>query len=85
MIVHICERMMRDVDAISRRFGHLVALHMCTTALLSAEDRSRRPTTCSSNLSDRSKAVDCVPENNLIHLSIPALTPPPLMPTQIPS
>ena len=43
-IVHLCEHMMCNIDAISRRFGPLVALHIRTAAIISSEDRSRRPT-----------------------------------------
>ena len=70
--------MMIDVDAISRRFGHLVALHIHTTALLSAEDRSRHPAAYSSNLADRAKSADCGPENIASDLSIQVLTSSPL-------
>ena len=43
IIIHRCERMMKDVDAISRRFGPSIAAHIRAAALFITLDRQRRP------------------------------------------
>ena len=42
-VIHRSARMMRDVDAITRRFGPMIARHMMIAAILSARDREKRP------------------------------------------
>ena len=42
-VIHRSARMMRDVDAFSRRFGPMIARHMMIATILSARDRMKRP------------------------------------------
>ena len=56
-------------DAISRQFGPLIALHMCTSSLLLNEYRACQPVPYSSYLSSLKKAAACHP--NDITNSIP--------------
>ena len=40
-ILHRCDRMTRGVDAISRRFGPSIVMHVRSASLLALDDRAR--------------------------------------------
>ena len=42
-VIHRSARMMRDVDALTRRFGPMITRHMMIAMILSARDRAKRP------------------------------------------
>lgn len=42
-VIHRHNRMMADVDALTRRFGHLLATHYCISSLLHERNRKFRP------------------------------------------
>ena len=73
-ILHQSDRMMRDVDTISRRFGPLISVYIRTALVLSDTDRHNIPDYYTNPLCDRTNAVDFLPRLYSALVETPALT-----------
>ena len=73
-ILHRSEHVMRDIDAISRWFGPLIAFHIFTASLLSNEELSCWLVAYSSSLSSLRRAGTYDPSAGTSSIHIPILT-----------
>lgn len=77
-IIHRCERMMKDADAISRRFGPAIAAYIQAAALLITLDRQQRPAAYNSTIPSSPSASKYLPLHCL-GLHVPVLTKPTIL------
>ena len=69
-VIHRPARMMRDVDAITRRFGPMIARHMIIALILSARDKATRPDAYDANTfgsSVKASSFGTGPDDNATH------------------
>ena len=60
-IIYRCDRMMRDVDAISRRFGPSIASYIRAAAVFTTLDQQRQPLAYTNNVPTSRSAAKYVP------------------------
>ena len=72
-VVHRCNRMMADVDALTRRFGPLIATHCCIAGILHKTDITARPLAYESASFHDSPTARLTPPSTL-HVTAPTLT-----------
>ena len=73
-ILHRSARMMIDVDGLSRRFGAIIAQHLCVAALLYKYDVMKRPDAYNQDLSEVDGATSITPSKASSNIDIPVLT-----------
>ena len=66
--------MIVDVNSLSRRFGPIIAQHLCVDALLHQVDADKCSSAYVDNTKDISKLTKITPCKNMISLTIPILT-----------
>ena len=74
-IIHRCERMMKYVDSISRRFGPAIAVYIRAAALLITVDRQRRPLAYDKIIPNSTSEAKYLP-SHCLDLHVPVLTNP---------